>query len=203
MFTIKGPRKNAMGLASAKTALEFIAYFFSTPHRNFCVELVSDSRNKANNGMNEKELERDPTVSKRSRKLPKCVDHFGRCLHEFYQHSFATDRKLVVAFGMDETNVKASSPRSNAARRKTHTLLLKPINRRSEVVHPKTKVVERRLMHFGASLRIDRLHQIDLDFERARSHRDDVLVHVFGFAAKAAFGMQAERIDPKPAQRRL
>src|SRR6185369_8691299 len=68
-----------------------------------------------------------------------------------------------------------------------------------EIVDPQADVVERRLVDPGLALRIDRLHQVDLD----TGDREDVLVDILALAAKRTGHWHAEQIDPEPAQRGL
>jgi hypothetical protein len=63
-------------------------------------------------------------------------------------------------------------------------------------------VVERGSCTFGLAVRIDRLHQVDLDACGRAGHRD-VLVDVLALAAELALEREPEQIDPEPAQREL
>ena len=55
---------------------------------------------------------------------------------------------------------------------------LEPRDGRGQIVDPETDVVQRRIVDLRPLLRIERLHQVDLDAERARARARDVLVHV-------------------------
>ena len=46
-------------------------------------------------------------------------------------------------------------------------------------------------------MRINRLHQIDFDAERARADAEDVLVHVFAFGPIASRALETEEIHPE------
>ncbi|MPN49920.1 hypothetical protein SDC9_197544 [bioreactor metagenome] len=61
-------------------------------------------------------------------------------------------------------------------------------------------MVERRGMHGRLLFRIERLHQVDLDLERAGAHGADVLIDVFAFRDEGAGDFQAEFFDPQRAQ---
>jgi hypothetical protein len=51
-----------------------------------------------------------------------------------------------------------------------------------------------------ASLRVQRLHEVDLDSERARPDREDVLVDVLPLALRRPDGGQPEDVDPESAK---
>src|SRR5690606_38057813 len=88
----------------------------------------------------------------------------------------------------------------DAARCEAHALRFEPRICGGQVVHPEAHVVERRDVHAGAALRIERLHQVDLDRVRAGAALGDVLVDVLALAAVAAAGREAEEIDPEMTQ---
>ena len=104
---------------------------------------------------------------------------------------------------MDEADVVAGRALANSTRGEAHALGGEPIDRRLQIVDPEPDVIERRIVHLGALLGIDRLHEVDLDLERSRAGRGDVLVDVFRFAAKVSGHGEPERVDPEPAQRAL
>ena len=54
--------------------------------------------------------------------LRERLDHLGRCLHQFDQHAFAADRKLLVGLGMQKGDVVAGSAAADTARREAHAL---------------------------------------------------------------------------------
>jgi hypothetical protein len=58
-------------------------------------------------------------------------------------------------------------------------------------------------VHLRLAVRVDRLHQVDLDPVRARAGHGDVLVHVLALAAELALERESQEIDPEPAQREL
>jgi hypothetical protein len=79
-------------------------------------------------------------------------------------------------------------------------LAVKPFDGLRQVVDPQTDVIERRGMHGGFLVGVDRLHQIDFDLERALAHRDDVFIDVFAFADEVAGDFEAEHVNPELTQ---
>ena len=61
-------------------------------------------------------------------------------------------------------------------------------------------MIERWVLHLRLLLGVERLHQIDLDLERAGAHRRDVFVNVLALALEVARDREPERVDPQPAQ---
>jgi hypothetical protein len=57
-----------------------------------------------------------------------------------------------------------------------------PFDGLRQVVDPESDVVERRFVYGRLLCRIERLHQVDFDLERAAAHLRDVLVDVFTLA---------------------
>src|SRR5262245_48267164 len=88
---------------------------------------------------------------------------------------------------------------SNASRREAHAALAQPGDGGGEIIHPQADVVERRLVHARARLRIDGLHEIDLDIAAAQ----DVFVDVLALAAEGADLLEAQQIDPELGERAL
>src|SRR6185369_14070621 len=101
---------------------------------------------------------------------------------------------------MNEADIKAGSTFSDASRRESHALRRQPFNGLGQVVDPQAHMVERRLMHGGLLVGIERLHQVDLDLERAATQAADVLVHILAFALVRARDLQAEHVDPELLQ---
>ena len=131
------------------------------------------------------------------------LDHLARRLHQLDQHALAAERELAAALGMDEADVVTRGALADPARREAHALALEPRDRRGEVVHPEPDVVQRGVVHLRLAVRVDRLHQVDLDPVRARAGHRDVLVHVLALAAELALERESQEIDPEPAQREL
>src|SRR6476646_1246778 len=100
---------------------------------------------------------------------------------------------------MDEADVVARGALAAAARRELDAMCGQPLDRSGEVIDPQADVVEARLVDARLGVRIDRLHEIDLD----AGDLEDVLVDVLALAAKRALEWHAEQIDPQVAQRRL
>src|SRR5687768_1446950 len=119
-------------------------------------------------------------------------DELRWCLHQFDQHALCASR-------MNEAHVVAGRTLANATRGELEPLARQPLDGGLQVIDPEPDVIEPRLVHLGLRLRIDRLHQIDLD---ARD-RQDVLVDILALAAIAAGRRHAEEIDPQRAQRLL
>src|SRR3990172_11374331 len=101
---------------------------------------------------------------------------------------------------MDEADVVSGGALADASRREGDALAAQPLDGRREIVDPESDVIERRLVHPGPALGIDRLHEVHLDGEGPASGEGDVLVHVLRLAAKAAARREAEQVDPQPAQ---
>jgi hypothetical protein len=104
---------------------------------------------------------------------------------------------------MDEADVVAGRALADPAGREAHALRLEPRHGRGEVVDPEPDVVQRGVVDLRLAVRIDRLHQVDLDPVRARARHRDVLVDVLALAAELALEREAEQLDPEPAQREL
>ena len=58
-------------------------------------------------------------------------------------------------------------------------------HRNGQVVDPQPDVIERRRVHGGLLLGIDRLHQVHLHPVRTNAHGADVLVDVLAFGAES------------------
>jgi hypothetical protein len=84
-----------------------------------------------------------------------------------------------------------------AARCKAQALGLQPAHGGRQIVHPQPDVVERRGVHRGFLLGIQRLHEVDLHRRPALTQGQDVLVDVLTFALKGAGRRDAEQIDPQ------
>src|ERR1035437_4691785 len=70
------------------------------------------------------------------REFGKRRDHLGRRLHQLDQYPFAGDRKLLVRFRMQKTNVESGRALANAARREPYALPRQPIKRLRQIVDP-------------------------------------------------------------------
>src|SRR5574343_578161 len=127
-------------------------------------------------------------------------NHLRRCLDQFDQHAFAADRELIVTLGVQEGNVEAGGPLANPTRGKADAVGRQPFDGLGQVVDPQADVIERRRMDGRLFLRIERLHQIDLDLERAAAHGADVLVDILALGNESAADFQAEHVDPEGAQ---
>src|SRR5690606_19639767 len=93
-------------------------------------------------------------------------DHLRRRLHQLDEDALARERKFLVAPGMDEADVVAGRALADATRREADPGGGERLDRGRKVVHPEADVVERRLIDPGFSVRIERLHQVDLHAER-------------------------------------
>jgi hypothetical protein len=97
-------------------------------------------------------------------------------------------------------HVVAGGALAHTARCEAHAGRGEPLDRCLQIVDPQTHVVERRLVHFGLHVGIERLHEIDLDLQRTRARRSDVLVDVLRLAAEGPGVRQPEGVDPQLAQ---
>jgi hypothetical protein len=100
---------------------------------------------------------------------------------------------------MNKADVMARGALANAAGREADTVGTQPFHRFRQVVNPQTHVVQRRCMNRGLLVRIERLHQIDLDLEGAFSHHADVFIDVLALAHEVAGEVEAQLVDPKCA----
>jgi serine protease Do len=130
----------------------------------------------------------------------KSFDDVRRRLDELDQNSFAADRRFVASLRVDETDVEAGGAFADAARSKPHTFALEPLHGRGEIVDPQPDVIERRVLDLRLLLGVERLHQVDLDLERAGAHRRDVFVDVLALALEVARDREPERVDPQRSQ---
>ena len=143
-----------------------------------------------------------PTVVA-SPSVPKRGDKLRWRLHQFNQYAFTRDRELIIALGVNEADVVASSAFADAAGSKTHAPRHKPAYGAWQIIDPQTNVIERRAVHRGLFRRVQRLHQIDFDFEYTRSHGADVFVDILALANELASDLQSEHIDPQPTKPRF
>src|SRR6185369_15066922 len=104
---------------------------------------------------------------------------------------------------MNKANIEARRALSDASGRESHPLRRQPFHSFGQVVDPKAYMVERRLMHGGLLVRIERLHQVDLDLEWPGSQRADVLVHILALALIVTRDLQAEHVHPQAQQAAL
>jgi hypothetical protein len=98
---------------------------------------------------------------------------------------------------VQKANVIARSPLADAARRKAHALGREPLHGRGQVVDPQADVVERRGVHGGLLVDVERLHDVHLDLEGALPHGQDVLVNVLALALEGAGLLQAQHVHPQ------
>jgi hypothetical protein len=89
--------------------------------------------------------------------------HLRRRLHQFDQHALAADRELVVALRVDEADVVAGRALADAAGREAHAVRVIHSTAFGQVVDPQADVVQRRGVHGGLLVGVERLHQVDLD----------------------------------------
>jgi hypothetical protein len=101
---------------------------------------------------------------------------------------------------MNEADIEARRAFANSSRREPNALGLEPIYGCSKVVDPEAHVIQRRIMHPWALLRIERLHQVDLDLECTRAHGDHVLVNVLTLASIGTGGLETENVDPEVSE---
>ena len=86
---------------------------------------------------------------------------------------------------------------ADAARREAHPVGRHPLDRRRQIVDPEPDMVERRGVHGGLLVGVQRLHQVDLDRMRPVAHGADVLVDVLALADEVALDRQPEDVDPE------
>lgn len=123
-----------------------------------------------------------------------------RSLDQFNQDAFTTERKLLIAFGMNKTYVVTRSTLTNTAGREAHALARQKINCYLQVVDPETNVVERRFIDTRLFRRVERLHDVNLDGMRTVPHFENIFVDVFAFAAEFRLWRQTKYINPQFAQ---
>lgn len=123
-----------------------------------------------------------------------------RCLDEFNQDAFTTERKLLIAFGVNKADVVARSTLTDAARCKAHALPCQVFYGDSEVIHPESNVVERRFIDPRFLCWVKRLHDIDLHGMGTLAQFEDVFVNVLALAAELGLGGKSQDIDPQMAQ---
>src|SRR5574343_1938177 len=132
--------------------------------------------------------------------LGKSRDDFRRRLDQFDQHAFAADREFLIALGVQEGDVKARRTLADAARSEANAIGRQPFDSLGQVVDPQADVIERRSMNRRLLFRIERLHQVDLDLERATTHGADILVDILALGNEGAADFQAENVDQQGAQ---
>lgn len=101
---------------------------------------------------------------------------------------------------MNEADIMTARAFADAARRETHTFCREPFHGGGQVVHPKTNVVEGGLVHARSGLRIDGLHEIDLNTGRTYAGHQNVLVDILLLAAVFARLFYTQQIAPKRAE---
>ena len=123
-------------------------------------------------------------------------------LHQLKQHAAAAYGRLRVPFGVDEGDVVAGGTATDTAGGEAHALAyrvrvrglrswlglglgfwsgevtLQVLNRRGQLVNPEADVVERGHVDPRGALRVERLHQVELDSPRPAAQPQDVLVRV-------------------------
>ena len=58
-------------------------------------------------------------------------------------------------------------------------------------------MVQRRGVHRGLLLGVHRLHEIDLDLERAAADGANVFIHILALAFEGSGDLQPEHVDPE------
>lgn len=106
------------------------------------------------------------------------VNHVLGSLHQLDQNTLSAQRIGLLALGMDEGHIVASSTLTNTARSEAHTLLLKVLDTSRQVINPQTNVVQWGNVHLGALRRIVRLHDVDLHGHGSLSAAQNILLHV-------------------------
>ena len=105
-----------------------------------------------------------------------------------------------MALGMDEAHIVAAGAFANSPGCEAYALGLQPRDSGRKVVDPEPYVIERGLMNARPSLGVERLHEVDLEPERAVAEHRDVFLHVLALDSNGARDLEAEQIDPEAAQ---
>src|SRR5665647_3516900 len=72
-----------------------------------------------------------------------------------------------------------------------------PLHGLGQIVDPESHMVERRAVHSRFFFDVQRLHQIDLDLERATAHGANIFIHILAFADKVAGDLKPQQINPQ------
>ena len=113
------------------------------------------------------------------------------------------ERVRLAALRMDEGDVVTGGPLSDPAGCESHATAREVLDRHVELVDPDANVIERWHVHLGGALRIDRLHDVELDGPGLDAEAEDVLVHVLLLTAIPAHFRHAEHVLPEVAERTL
>ena len=98
---------------------------------------------------------------------------------------------------MQKRDVVAGSALADATGGKAHALGGEPFHGLGQVVNPQANVVQRRGVHGGLFLDVQRLHDVHLHLEGALAHGQDVFIDVFAFALEGACLLQAQHVHPQ------
>ncbi|MPN54604.1 hypothetical protein SDC9_202275 [bioreactor metagenome] len=98
---------------------------------------------------------------------------------------------------MQESDVIACRSLADTARSKSHAIGRQPFHSLGQVVDPQADVVQRRGVHSGLLLDVERLHDVHLDLEGALPHGQDVLIDVLALALERAGLLQAQHVHPQ------
>ena len=123
--------------------------------------------------------------------------YVGRRLHELDQNALTALGRVRSGFGMDEAHVVAGCAATDPAWCEPDALCREPLDGTSEIVDPETHVMERGLGGVRPCLRIDGLHEVDLDGERSRAGPKRVFFDVFARNSMAPRPLEAEEVHPK------
>lgn len=120
-------------------------------------------------------------------------------MHQFDEHPAATQRAVGRAFGVDEAYVVPGGATTDPSGGEPNALLAEPGHGGGQIVDPQANVVERGLVHAGARVGVEWLHQIDFDRAAPFAELEDLFVDVLGFAAVGTDAAQPEQVDPELA----
>jgi hypothetical protein len=124
----------------------------------------------------------------------------GGGLNELDQDALTALGSVCRALGMDEADVVARRAATDPACGETNALHREPFDGASEIVDPKTDVVERWLGDVRPCIRVDRLHEVDLHGERSQAGSKRVFFDVLARNSMARRSFEAEEIHPEACE---
>ncbi len=130
-------------------------------------------------------------------KFLESADNFWRGLDQLDQYTLSADGKFIIAFGVQETNVKTGCTLADTAGCKTHALGGEPLDRSGQLINPQPDVIERGGVDRRFFLGIQGLHQVNLDLERSAADGANVLINILALTFEGTRDLQAKEIDPE------
>jgi len=126
--------------------------------------------------------------------------HLRRGLDQLDQYTLASQGEFIAGLGVDKADVMPGCTLADTTGGKTYTLFPKPFNSGWQIVHPQANVIQRRSLYAWFSIRINGLHQVNLNLPRPGTQAQDVLIDILGLAAVATQRLEPEHVHPQPAQ---